>query len=61
MRKITVTEEEYTALKFALEDVAESYSEYKNPGTDADEGEQEYEDKVRAHGKALVGLYAREF
>jgi hypothetical protein len=56
MRRIILSEEQFEAVKFAVEDVAEVYEQFKFDGDNHDEGEQEYETKVRKYGQVLGEL-----
>jgi hypothetical protein len=56
-----ITDAQYEALKFVIEDAGEAYSTYKTPGTNPDEDEQKYEQTVRGYGETLMGLGKQEF
>lgn len=61
MRKITLSEEQFEAIRFAMDDVNEAYSTYKMIGDDADEDEVKYENRVRHYGKLIMELLNGQF
>jgi hypothetical protein len=56
VRKLTLTEEQFQALKFGITDVAEVYATYRNPGDNPDESELKHEAEVHKCGELLEEL-----
>lgn len=56
MRRIILSEEQYEAVKFAVEDVAEVYSQFKGINESGDPDEEEYSKQVRKHGQVLTDM-----
>lgn len=61
MRRIIMSEAQYEAIKFAVNDTAEVYSQFKGINEENDPDEEEYAKQVRKHGQVLTELSNDQF